>query len=135
MVVPVFVVISHINLVLAVGGTESVDSSAGLGDLDVLVESYWLTLSVALSSLELARAGTLVLPAADVAAILFGERGSALAEVSLGYVKTAVEVDLGGWSVTGWVLAVVGAVLYVELGVGVAVVGLTVAVGQPLWSA
>ena len=135
MVVPVFVVISHINLVLAVGGTGFVDGSAGLGDLDVLVESYSFALSVALSSLELAREGTLVLPTADVAAILFGERGSALAEVSLGDVKTAVEVDLGGWSVTGWVLAVVGAVLYVELGVGVAVVGLTVAVRQPLWLA
>ena len=52
--------------------------------------------------------------------VLLGERSGALTVLVLNYVKTTIVVDLSGWGVTGGVLAVVGLVLDVDLGVGVA---------------
>jgi hypothetical protein len=129
-VVPVFVVISHVNAVLAVAASGWINGTLFGAYVDFLVEDDRLTLSVALLGI-VARVCALVLPT-TLGTVLLGERSGALTVVALGYVKTTVEVDLGGGRVTGVVLAVVDAVLDVDLGVGVALVRLTVAV-QP-WS-
>ena len=138
-VVAVFVVISHINAVLTLLTRCWVNRTL-LGDLNLLVELDWLTLGVAGLGVVSWLCG-LVLPAACLAVVFLWVRlrSGALTEVSLSYVDTAVEVDLGSWSVTGLVVVltavtVVDTVLNVDLGVGVALVRLTVAV-DPLLSA
>lgn len=110
------VVISHITF-------RSVDGA--FLDSYFLVEANGLTFSVTFGRV-LTWVGRLVLPATR-GTVLFGEWGGAVAELLLGDVNVALDVDLGGWSVTGWVLAVVDAILDVNLGVGVALEGLTVA--------
>ena len=124
-VLAVLVVISHITLVLACG---CVDRSS-VGDFDVLVVAGRVTLGVS-SGWVVARVGALVLPVPS-GAVLLTEGNGAVTEVPLGDVDTGVgvEVEVGGWGVTSVVLAV----LYVELGVGVAVVRLVVASEKP-WS-
>lgn len=122
-VVAVFVVISHVTLVL--GSSWAVDG--GLAYTDLLVESDWVTLWVALSRV-VTRVRALVLPAAGLAVVLLGARSGAGAVVLLGYVNTTVEVVLGSRSVAGRILSLVAAVLNVDLVVDVAVVRLTVAV-------
>lgn len=70
----------------------------------------------------LARVGRLGLPLAGLSVVLFRVWGSAVTELSLSCVDAAVEV------LTVLVLAVVGAVLDVDLGLGVALVWLAVAI-------
>jgi len=120
-VVTVFVVISHINLVAATGSF-----GGALLNLYLLCEGDRLTFAVVVPGVVLARVGGLVLPSTR-SAVLLGEWGGAVTELSLGDVDASVEVDLGGGRVTGRVLAVVDAVLNVDLGVGVA--GIRLAVG------
>lgn len=124
-VVTVFVVISHITLVLELG-LSRVDG--GLVDTDLLVEvvdrlALWVPLGWIVT-----RVGALVLPRTGVAVVLLGEGSSTGAEVALSYVETTVEVDLGSGSMTGRVVALVSSVLDVELGVGVTLVRLTVTI-------
>lgn len=59
-------------------------------------------------------------------AVLFDEWGGAVTEVSLGNVDARVDVDVGGWSVTSGILAVVVTVLDVDLSVGVPLIWFTV---------
>lgn len=120
-VVSVFVVISHVPLVFTLGVTVN----GALLDLHLLVELNWVTLGVTLGWV-LTWVGRLVLPHAR-SFVLLGEWGGAVAVLTLVDVDARVEVDLSGWSVTGWVLAVVDAVLNVDLSVGVPLVWLSVA--------
>jgi hypothetical protein len=113
-VVAVFVVISHITLVLATG---CVDSSLAYANL--FVEGDGFTVGVGLLSGVLARVGRVAFPLTGLSVVLFGVGSSALTEVSLGCVDAGVEVVLG--------LAVVSAVLYVDLSFRVTLEGLTVA--------
>ena len=69
----------------------------------------------------LARVGRVAFPLTGLSVVLLGVGSSALTEVSLGCVDAGVEV------LTVLVLAVVSAVLYVDLGFRVTLVGLTVA--------
>lgn len=115
-VVAVFVVISHITLVLATG---CVDSS--LCHANLFVEGDGFTVGVGLLSGVLARVGRVAFPLTGLSVVLLGIGSSALTEVSLGCVDAGVEV------LTVLVLAVVSAVLYVDLGFRVTLVGLTVA--------
>jgi hypothetical protein len=114
-VVAVFVVISHITLVLATG---CVDSSLGYANL--FVEGDGFTVGVGLLRRVLARVGRVAFPLTGLSVVLFGVGSSALTEVSLGCVDAGVEVVLG--------LAFVSAVLYVDLGFRVTLEGLTVVV-------
>ena len=128
-VVAVFVVISHINPVLTLA--RCVDSTL-LCDTHFLVKLHWTTLGKA-GLWVCTRLGALVLPAACLAVVLCGVRcrGGTLAVVLLSYVDASIEVDLSSGSVTSVELnafTVVGAVLDVDLGVGVALVRLTVSV-------
>ncbi len=66
------------------------------------------------------------MPAAGRAVVL-GEWDGAVAEVSLSGVDAGVDLDLGTWSVAGFVLAIVDLVFYVDLGVRVTLVRLTIA--------
>jgi hypothetical protein len=118
-VLALVVVVSHVTAVLVF---RSVYSTL-FGYLDVFVNDF----AVASCSFESARVSALVLPAAGFA-IFFGERDGAITVVSLSDIDAGVEVYLGCWSVTGWVLAV----LNVDLGVDVALVRLTVAFVEPL---
>lgn len=113
-VVAVFVVISHITLVLATG---CVDSSLGYANL--FVEGDGFTVGVGLLRRVLARVGRVAFPLTGLSVVLFGVGSSALTEVSLSCVDAGVEVVLS--------LAFVSAVLYVDLGVRVTLEGLTVA--------
>jgi len=122
-VVAVFVVISHLTLVRMLSW--AVDG--GLAYTDLLVESDWVTLWVALSWV-VTRLRALVLPAASFAVVLLGVRSGTGAVVLLGYVNTTVDVELGSRGVAGRMLSFVAAVLNVDLVVDVAVVWLTVAV-------
>ena len=115
-VVAVFVVISHITLVLTTG---CVDSS--LCHANLFVEGDGFTIGVGLLSGVLARVGRVAFPLTGLSVVLLGVGSSALTEVSLGCVDAGVEV------LTVLVLAVVSAVLYVDLGFRVTLVGLTVA--------
>lgn len=121
-VVAVFVVVSHVTLLL----TSRVDSSAGHANL--FVEGDGFTLGVPLSWV-LTRVGGLAFPLAGLSVVLLGVRSSAVTVLPLSYVDAAVEVG------AVLVLAVVGAVLDVDLVVGVALVGLTVAeAGSLAWN-
>jgi hypothetical protein len=113
-VVAVFVVISHVTLVLATG---CVDSSLGYANL--FVEGDGFTVGVGLLRRVLARVGRVAFPLTGLSVVLFGVGSSALTEVSLSCVDAGVEVVLS--------LAFVSAVLYVDLGVRVTLEGLTVA--------
>lgn len=115
-VVAVFVVISHVTLVLTTG---CVDSS--LCHANLFVEGDGFTIGVGLLSGVLARVGRVAFPLTGLSVVLFGVGSSAFAEVSLGCVDAGVEV------LTVLVLAVVSAVLYVDLGFRVTLVGFTVA--------
>jgi hypothetical protein len=113
-VVAVFVVISHITLVLATG---CVDSSLAYANL--FVEGDGFTVGVGLLSGVLARVGGVAFPLTGLSVVLFGVGSSALTEVSLGCVDAGVEVVLS--------LAVVSAILYVDLSFRVTLERLTVA--------
>lgn len=115
-VVAVFVVISHVTLVL----TSRLDSC--LGHANLFVEGDGFTIGVPLGRRVLARVGGLGFPLASLSVVFFGVWGGAVTELSLSYVDAAVEV------LTVLVLAVVGAVLDVDLGLGVALVRFAVAV-------
>lgn len=67
--------------------------------------------------------GGLVLPTGG--RLISGERGGALAVLSFYRVDLAFRNR--GWAVSGWILAVVSAILDVDLGVDVALVRFTVA--------
>jgi len=122
-VVPVFVVVSHISSVsLAFAGRVN---CTFFGDPGTLFVGHGLTLGKACFGV-VARVGALILPT-TLCSVLLGEGSGTVTEVSLSGVDAGVDVDLGSWSVTG-VLAVVDVVLDVDLGVGVSLVGLTVAV-------
>jgi hypothetical protein len=112
-IVAVFVVISHITLVRATGW---VDSSTAYANLFVGGDGF--TVRVPWLSWVLARVGGVGLPLASLSVVFFGVRSSAAAVVSLGCVDTAVEVLF---------FTVVGAVLNVDLGLGVSLVWFTVA--------
>ena len=90
-------------------------------------ECHSLTLSKVVCCWVLARVCALVLPPTRLS-VLFGERCGAFAVISLGNVDASVDVYLSGRRVTSVVLAIVGTVLDVDLGVGVAAIRLTVAV-------
>ena len=113
-VVAVFVVISHITLMLATG---CVDSSLAYANL--FVEGDGFTVGVGLLSGVLARVGGVAFPLTGLSVVLFGVGSSALTEVSLSCVDAGVEVVLS--------LAVVSAVLYVDLSFRVTLERLTVA--------
>ena len=112
-VVAVFVVISHVTLVLLTG---CVDSS--LAHANLFVEGDGFTVRVPLLSWVLARVGRAGFPLAGLSVVFFGVGSSAVTEVSLSCVEACVE---------GLGFAVVRAVLYVDLSFGVALVRLTVA--------
>ena len=112
-VMAVFVVISHVTLVRTTG---CVDSSLAYANL--FVEGDGFTVGVGGLSWVLARVGRVAFPLTGLSVVLLGVGSSALTEVCLGCVKAGVEV-LG--------LAVVSAVLYVNLGLRVTLVRLTVA--------
>lgn len=124
-VVTVFVVISHVNLVLALG-TRGVNGTRLAYVDSVFSDLNWFTLCVACGSAELTRFGTLVVPVRNWTVVCC-KWGSPFTELLFSYVDTAVEVDLSSWSVTSRVLAVVNTVLYVNLSCSIALVGLTVA--------
>jgi hypothetical protein len=113
-VVAVFVVISHITLVL----TSGLDS---LSHANLFVERDGFTIGVALRGRVLARVGGLGFPLAGLSVVFFGVWGGAVTVLSLSYVDAGVEV------LTVLVFTVVGAVLDVDLGLGVALVWLAVA--------
>lgn len=113
-VVTVFVVVSHVTLVLA----SRVDSGAAHANL--FLEGDGLTLRVPLVGV-LTRVGGLAFPLTGFSVVLLGVGSGAVAVLPLSYVDAAVEV------VAGLELAVVGAVLDVDLVVGVTLVRLTVA--------
>ena len=119
MVLAVFVVVSHIRAVL-VSFAGSVVCT--LFDVDFFVES-----DTCPSSSVVAWIGALVFVSAGTT-VLFGKWNGAVSVISFGYVDTSVQIDLGSWGVADWVLAVVLVVFDVNLGVGVALVRLTVAV-------
>ncbi len=122
-VMSVFVVVSHISSVsLAFAGRVN---CTFFGDPGTLFVGHGLTLGEACFGV-VARVGALVLPT-TLCSVLLGEGSGAVTEVSLSGVDAGVDVDLGGWSVTS-VLAVVDVILDVDPGVGVSLVGLTVAV-------
>ena len=122
MVVAVFVVVSHVTLLLM----SRVDSGACHANL--FVEGDGFTLGVPLGWV-LTRAGGLAFPLTGFSVVLLGVRSSAVTELPLSYVDAAVEVVA-----VVLVLAVVGAVLDVDLVVGVTLVGLTVAeAGSLAW--
>lgn len=123
-VVTVFVVVSHVNLVTATFGW-SVDGA--VFDSYAFVEADRLTLGSVSVRWVVAWVGGLVLPTTR-SSVLLGEWGGAVSVVSLGDVDARVDVDLSGRSVTSWVLAVVLTVLNVELSVGVTLVRLAVAI-------
>lgn len=110
----VFVVISHVTVVLLMGWW--VDSRTAHANLFVDLDGF--TVRVPLLSWVLARVGGVGFPLAGLSVVFFGVGSSTAAVVSLGCVEATVEV-LG--------FAVVGAVLDVDLGVGVTLVGFTVA--------
>lgn len=112
-VVAVFVVISHVTLVLA----RLVDSSAAHANL--FLEGDGLTLGVPLVRV-LTRVGALAFPLTGFSVVLLGVGSGAVTVLPFSCVDTAVEV------LAVLVLAVVGAVLDVDLVVGVALVGFTV---------
>lgn len=116
-VVSVFVVISHVTLVLLTG---CVDSS--LAHANLFVERDWFTVRVPLGRWVLARAGSLRFPLAGLSVVFFGVGSSAVLEVSLSCVDAAVEV-----LTVVLRLAVVGTVLDVDLVLRVTLVGFTVA--------
>lgn len=113
-VVAVFVVISHVTLVLL---TRSVDCS--LAHVNFLVEGDGFTVRVPGLSWVLARVGCLGFPLAGLSVVFFRVGSGAVTELSLSCVEAAVKVVL--------VLTLVGTVLYVDLVVGVALVRFTVA--------
>lgn len=108
-VVAVFVVISHVTFVLL---ARSVDSSAT--HVNLFVEGDGLTVRVPGLSWVLARVGGLGFPLTGLSVVFFGVGSSAVTELSLGQVDVLV-------------LTLVGAVLNVDLVVGVALVRFTVA--------
>jgi hypothetical protein len=115
-VVAVLVVVSHVLLGWAGrGGAVYRDRFLETNGLAFVEAVCWVVAGV----------GGLVLPVAG-RAVLFDERGGAVAEVSLGDVDARVEVDVGGRGMTRGVLAVVVTVLDVDLGVCVPCVGFTV---------
>lgn len=122
-IVAVFVVISHITLVLVLGGC--VDRGT-IGNLDVLVVLCGVSLGVG-SGWVVAGMGALVLPVTG-GTVLLSEGYGAVSVVPLGDVDAGVDVDLGCWGVTR---VAVLAVFDVELSVGVAVVRLVVAMDKP----
>lgn len=121
-VVALVVVISHVKTVSAAFGSW-VDRTS-LGDLDLFLEADGLTLGTGVGWI-VTRVGALVLPT-TFSTVLLGEGYGAFTVVPLGHVDVGVEVDLGGRSVTSRVVTLVHTVLDVDLGVGVAAVGLTV---------
>jgi hypothetical protein len=114
-ILAVFVVISHITLGLASG----LDSS--LSHANLVGERDGFTIGVALRGGVLARVGGLGFPLAGLSVVFFGVWGGAITVLSFSYVDAGVEV------LTVLVFAVVGAVLDVDLGFGVALVWLAVA--------
>jgi hypothetical protein len=112
-VVAVFVVISHVTLVLLTG---CVDSS--LAHANLFVEGDGFTVGEAWLGRVLARVGGVGFPLASLSVVFFRVGSSAVTEVSLSCVKAGVEV-LG--------FAVVRSVLYVDLSFRVTLVRLTVA--------
>lgn len=121
-VVAVFVVISHVK---AVTTTFFWCVDGLIFDSDFVAEANGLTLGVTVSWV-LTWVGRLVLPTTR-SSVLLGEWGGAVTVVPLGDVDAGIKVDLGSWGVTSWVLAVVDAVLNVNLCVGVPLVRLPVA--------
>ena len=122
----VFVVISHIKLMLSWG----INGSTGLSlDPNFLLSSgsgrSGCGRGVRVRSLSggLSRVRRRLLPAGCRAS----KRSSALTEVSFGYVDVALENS--GWAVSGRVLAVVRVILDVNLGVGVTLIRLAVTKG------
>jgi hypothetical protein len=118
MVLAVGVVISHVTLVLL---TRWVDSRTAHANL--FVEGDGFTVRVPLLSGVLARVGGVAFPLASLSVVFFWVGSSAVTEVFLGGVDAAVEVV----TVLVLVLAVVGAVFDVDLGLGVALEGFTIA--------
>jgi hypothetical protein len=114
-VVAVFVVISHITLVL----TSGLDSSLSHANLFVVGDGF--TIRVALGGRVFARVGGLRFPLASLSVVFFGVWGGAVTELSLSYVDAGVEVLMV------LVFTVVGAVLDVDLSLGVALVWFAVA--------
>lgn len=92
-VVSVFVVVSHIPLVMAFWFFND-----SLGNLCFLVKVDWLAFSETVGWV-LAWVGALVLPTTR-SSVLLGEWGGAVTEVSLSDVDGRIEVDLGSWGVT-----------------------------------
>jgi hypothetical protein len=126
-VLAVFVVVSHISAVLLalVAGWGVDRAFFRLNTGSVFFVDDGLAFGEACLGWVVAGLSALVLPAA-FCSVLLGEGSGALAEVSLGGVDADVGVDYCSWGVAGGELAVVDAVLDVKLGVGVALVGLTV---------
>jgi hypothetical protein len=114
-ILAVFVVISHITLGLASG----LDSS--LSHANLVGERDGFTIGVALRGGVLARVGGLGFPLAGLSVVFFGVWGGAVTVLPLSYVDAGVEV------LTVLVFTVVGAVLDVDLGLGVALVWFAVA--------
>jgi hypothetical protein len=112
-IVAVFVVISHITLVLATGWVGSSTAYA-----NVFVGSDGFTFRITWLSWVLARVGGVGFPLASLSVVFFGVGSSTAAVVSLGCVDAAVEVLF---------FTVVGAVLNVDLGLRVSLVWFTVA--------
>lgn len=121
-VLALFVVISHVKAV-ATSFARAVEDT--FLDLDLFVEANRLTLAVSFTC-YVSRVGALLLPTTR-SSVLLGEWGGAVTKVPLGKIDWVVVVDLCTWSVTGWVLAVVDAVLNFDLSVGVTLVWLVVA--------
>lgn len=121
-VVAVFVVISHVKSVTT---TFSWCVDGAVFDSYFVVEVNGFTLGVTVGWV-VAWVGGLVLPTTR-SSVLLGEWGGTVSVVPLGNVDAGVEVDLGSWSVTGRIFAVKDAVLNVDLGVGVPLVRLPIA--------
>ena len=113
-VLALVVVVSHVRTTLVV--------AFAFAYFDLFVKGNTLTACVALLLRVLARVGRLVLPPVPV---VVNEWGGVAAVLTLGYVDVAVEVNLLGLATI--VLAIVDAVLYVDLRVGVVLVGWAVA--------
>jgi hypothetical protein len=124
-VVSLFVVVSHIKSVTT---TLRLFDRAGLDHFNLFVEANRLTLGDVRGG-EVTRTGALVLPGARSAKLL-SERSGTFTVFSLGNVDARVVVDLAGGRLTSRVIAVVNAVLHVDLGFSVPLERFTVSGGR-----
>jgi hypothetical protein len=124
-VVALFVVVSHIKSVTT---TLRLFDRAGLDHFNVFVEANRLTLGD-VRGREFTRSRALVLPGAR-STVLLGEWGGTVAVLLLDDIDARVVVGRGGSGLTGRLVAVVNAVLDVDLSFSVPLERFTISGGR-----